>query len=106
MIVYTIANFYTILWISVRPLRRLGKFINSYRKGVNGFHRKQQLSKDLTDTLDVHGGLKSLDFEMLIDLLAEKMGLEIALRILATVDSEFREDWSATLRDHVTFLTQ
>ncbi len=102
MTIYIIANFFTLLWISIRPIRKLGRFIQSYRNGVNNFYNKKQTPENLNAILDIHGGMKSLDFEILLDLLAEKMGLEIALRIIANVDPEFGRDWTAVPRDHVS----
>ena len=44
-------------------------------------------------TLDVLGGLKSQDVELLLDLLAETNGVEVALRILTQLDVQFHEAW-------------
>lgn len=102
MAIYILANFYTLLWISIRPIRKLGRFIKGYRNGVNQFYHGKQIPENFNAILDIHGGMKSLDFEILLDLLAEKMGLEIALRIVAIVDAEFGRDWTAIPRDHVS----
>ena len=44
-------------------------------------------------TLDVLGGLKSQDVELLLDLLAETNGVAVALRILTQLDVQFHEAW-------------
>ena len=44
---------------------------------------------------------QSLDVEILLDLLAEKLGLEMALRILTLIDVEFSRDWRAQPRETV-----
>ncbi len=44
-------------------------------------------------SLDVYGGLRSPDVELLLDLLAETEGVAQALRILAVLDQEVHLAW-------------
>ncbi len=45
---------------------------------------------------------QSLDVEILMDLLAEKLGVEMALRILTMIDKEFNRDWKPQPRETVS----
>ena len=45
---------------------------------------------------------QSLDVEILMDLLAEKLGVEMALRILTMIDKEFFRDWKPQPRETVS----
>jgi hypothetical protein len=38
----------------------------------------------------------------LLDLLAEKLGIEMSLRILTLIDAEFNRDWKPQPRENVT----
>ena len=65
-----------------------------YRDGVENYSNEfnwDQSRKD--DALDVLGGLKSQDVELLLDLLAETNGVEVSLRILTLLDNNFHNKW-------------
>jgi hypothetical protein len=47
---------------------------------------------------------QSLDVEILLDLLAEKLGIEMSLRILTLIDAEFNRDWKPQPRENVKIL--
>ncbi len=59
------------------------------------YKKKSKVERD--EALDVFGGLESPDIELLLDLLAEKMGVEVALSILTLLDDDFNATWSITL---------
>ena len=93
-IVYILASLYCLLWLSITDLRKLSRLLHRYRKGVENYSNQfnwDQSRKD--DALDVLGGLKSQDVELLLDLLAETNGIEVALRILTLLDNHFHEAW-------------
>ena len=50
--------------------------------------------------LDVYGGLKSPDVEIMLDLLAETKGSSPAMRILTLLDPEFLNAWRT--QNHVS----
>ncbi len=52
-------------------------------------------------SLDVYGGLRSPDVELLLDLLAETEGVAPAVRILTMLDQEFHLAWRAHRLQHV-----
>ena len=68
--------------------------ISRYRSGVEKHSSQSNWDQARIDmTLDVLGGLKSQDVELLLDLLAETNGVEVALRILTQLDVQFHEAW-------------
>ena len=58
MFIYILANLFTLLWITIRPLRKLGRFLSTYKRGVNGYYRGAPPSSDAAALLDVYGGIK------------------------------------------------
>ena len=88
------ASFYCLLWLSINEFRKLSRLIGRYRKGVEKHSSKSNWDQSRIDmTLDVLGGLKSQDVELLLDLLAETNGVAVALRILTQLDVQFHEAW-------------
>ena len=82
------------LWLSITGFRKLSRLIGRYRNGVEKHSSISNWDQSRIDmTLDVLGGLKSQDVELLLDLLAETNGLEVALRILTQLDVQFHEAW-------------
>ena len=89
--VYVLANLYTLLWLVFKRLRKLSSLVHTYRTEL----KKATTIKwtDLEAVEDVYGGLKSPDVEVLLDLLSETMGVEVALKIMALTDAEFGTMW-------------
>jgi hypothetical protein len=58
MLIYILANLFTLLWITIRPIRKLGRFLSTYKRGVNGYYRGEPKSPDAAALLDVYGGIK------------------------------------------------
>ena len=72
----------------------MSRLIGRYRNGVEKHSSISNWDQSRIDmTLDVLGGLKSQDVELLLDLLAETNGVEVALRILTQLDAQFHEAW-------------
>ena len=72
----------------------MSRLIGRYRNGVEKHSSISNWDQSRIDmTLDVLGGLKSQDVELLLDLLAETNGVEVALRILTQLDVQFHEAW-------------
>ena len=91
---YIIATLYCLLWLSITEFRKLSRLISRYRSGVEKHSSQSNWDQARIDmTLDVLGGLKSQDVELLLDLLAETNGVEVALRILTQLDVQFHEAW-------------
>ncbi len=94
-LIYWLASLYTLIWIIVKPMRSLSGYLRQYKSSIAKL--KSNPSKGMTvkdgennnEPQDVFGGLNSPDVEMLLDLLAETMGVPPALRILTLVDQEF-----------------
>ena len=72
----------------------MSRLIGRYRNGVEKHSTISNWDQSRIDmTLDVLGGLKSQDVELLLDLLAETNGVEVALRILTQLDVQFHDAW-------------
>ena len=54
---------------------------------------KDKTEEEQEDLLDLYGGLDSPDVELLLDLLAETVGIPPAMRILTLLDEEFLKTW-------------
>jgi hypothetical protein len=93
--IYLLASCYTLLWLMIKKLRKLSCLIQSYKKGLKRLHAQKWTEMEAVE--DVFGGLNSPDVEILLDLLSEKMGVEIALRIMALTDKEFGTMWKIFL---------
>ena len=92
--VYIFASIYCLLWLSITEFRKLSRLICRYRNGVEKHSSLSNWDKSRKEmALDVLGGLKSQDVELLLDLLAETNGVEVALRILTHLDTQFHEAW-------------
>ena len=75
-------------------MRKLSRLLHRYRVGVENFSDKNNWDEAKKGaSVDVLGGLKSQDVELLLDLLAETNGVEVALRILTLLDNDFHEAW-------------
>ena len=93
-IIYILASVYFLLWLSITPLRKLSRLLHHYRAGVEDYSNQFNWDKSKKDAaLDVLGGLRSEDVELLLDLLSETNGVEVALRILTLLDTHFYEAW-------------
>ena len=93
-IIYIFASGYCLLWLNVTDLRKLSRLLHRYRDGVENYSNQFNWEKSKKDAaLDVLGGLKSQDVELLLDLLSETNGVEVALRILTLLDNNFHEAW-------------
>ena len=55
--------------------------------------------------VDVFGGLNSPDVELLLDLLAETMGMAPAMRIMTMLDPELLKSWKVKRRIEVILQT-
>ena len=82
MLIYLCCNFYTFLWMIIRHFRKLSSLLNYYTKQVK--KQEKELWDGRSDQRVVLTSLKSPDADILLDLLAEKMGVEVALKILGT----------------------
>ena len=80
MLIYLCCNFYTFLWMIIRHFRKLSSLLNYYTKQVK--KQEKELWDGRSDQRVVLTSLKSPDADILLDLLAEKMGVEVALKIL------------------------
>ena len=93
-VIYILASAYSLLWQSIPKLRKLSRLLGRYRDGVENYSAKYNWDKSRRDdALDVLGGLKSQDVELLLDLLAETSGVEVAIRILTLLDAHFYDAW-------------
>ena len=96
-VVYLLASAYSLLWLSFAKLRKLSRLLGQYRDGVQLYSNKFNWeSSKREDALDVLGGLKSQDVEILLDLLSETNGVEVAIRILTLLDTNFHEAWKVS----------
>ena len=83
---YILANFYTLLWISFKGLRPMSKLLDQYQKRLNEFQDEKE---------DNHLHQKhSLDVRYLLDLIAEKLGIDVALKIITVIDADFGPLWN------------
>ena len=93
-VIYILASAYSLLWQSFPKLRKLSRLLGRYRDGIKNYSIKYNWDKSRRDdALDVLGGLKSQDVELLLDLLAETSGVEVAIRILTLLDAHFHDAW-------------
>ena len=60
MLVYIMANLFTLLWIAIRPLRKLGRFLSKYKREVFRYYKGKSEPSDAAAVLDVYGGIKVL----------------------------------------------
>ena len=99
---YALACAYTLLWIFFRRIRRLGGFLVKYQRDVKRYVKGLDLDKERQQQLiDVYGGIKSPDVQLLLDLLAETMGIEVSIRILTLLDEDFHQTWRVMPRHGV-----
>ena len=82
------------MWLTITDMRKLSRLLHRYRVGVENYSDKNNWDESKKGaSVDVLGGLKSQDVELLLDLLAETNGVEVALRILTLLDNNFHEAW-------------
>ena len=80
LLVYLCCNFYTFLWLLIKPFRKLSCLIQNYAKQAKNQEKEKWLG--INRPRVVLASLKSPDVDLLLDLIAEKMGVEVALKIL------------------------
>ena len=80
LLVYLCCNFYTFLWLLIKPFRKLSCLIQNYAKQARNQEKEKWLG--INHQRVVLASLKSPDVDLLLDLIAEKMGVEVALKIL------------------------
>lgn len=91
-----IANLYTLLWILCKPCRKLNSHLALYKLMFHEQHKANDVEWDKNKTAlhnDVFGGLNSPDVELMLDLLAETMGIAPSMRILTMLDPELLTSW-------------
>jgi hypothetical protein len=58
MLIYVLANLFTLLWIGIRPIRKLGRFLSTYKSGVTRYYKGKPPPSEVEAILDVYGGIK------------------------------------------------
>ena len=84
---YILANVYTLLWIAIKWLRPMSKLLHQYNK-------YQEIIDEPENRPKKFGGKLSLDVQYLLDLIAEKLGIDVALKILTVIDPDFGPLWN------------
>lgn len=103
-LIYFLTTLYTLLWLCIRRMRKLSSFLMDYRDSIRRASKRHKWDQEKsTQALDVFGGMKSPDVELLLDLLAETMGIAPAMRILTLLDSEFHTSWRTQQLQQVRF---
>ena len=112
-LLYLAASIYTLVWIAFKECRKLSGHLAIYSrmcrdreavaKGaeekVVGAAASEQVETERR--ADVFGGLNSPDVELLLDLLAETMGMAPAMRIMTMLDPELLKSWKVKRRKEV-----
>ena len=80
LIIYLCCNMYTFLWLLIRNLRKLSCMLQNYVKQVETQEKDKWAGKK--QQRNVLASLQSPDVDLLLDLLAEKHGVENAIKIL------------------------
>ena len=94
MVIYMLCTLYTIIWLMIKRMRKLSSLLNEYQGGIRKYSKKMKWESTKFElNMDVYGGLKSPDVELLLDLLSETRGVHSALRILTMIDEEFISSW-------------
>ncbi|TRY63839.1 hypothetical protein TCAL_15258 [Tigriopus californicus] len=97
VVLFALCCLYTLLWTFFKGLRKLSRHLSAYRKSIRQFSKEAKWDKERSSqALDVYGGLHSPDVALLLDLLAETMGVASAMRILTILDQEFHAAWKTT----------
>lgn len=97
VILFVLCCLYTLLWTLFKGLRKLSRHLSAYRKSILQFSKQDKWDKERSSqALDVYGGLHSPDVALLLDLLAETMGVASAMRILTILDQEFHAAWKTS----------
>ena len=112
-LLYLAASIYTLVWIAFKDCRKLSGHLAIYSKmcrdreaAAKGAEEKvgAAAASERADTerrADVFGGLNSPDVELLLDLLAETMGMAPAMRIMTMLDPELLKSWKVKRRKEV-----
>ena len=111
-LLYLAASIYTLVWIAFKDCRKLSGHLAIYSKmcrdreaAAKGAEEKGAAASERVETerrADVFGGLNSPDVELLLDLLAETMGMAPAMRIMTMLDPELLKSWKVKRRKEVT----
>ncbi len=96
--IYLLCSLYTLLWICFRRLRKLSSLLVIYKRMLREQKKNAPADSEwdkekLEKHMDVYGGLNSPDVELLLDLLAETMGLAQAMRIMTMLDPDLLSSW-------------
>ena len=106
-LLYLIASAYTLIWIAFKRCRKLSSHLTIYSKMCRERDTKTvtmeggAAEEEMERKIDVFGGLNSPDVELLLDLLAETMGMAPAMRIMTMLDPELLKSWRVTRRTEV-----
>ena len=95
LIIYLCCNMYTFLWLLIKRLRKLSCLLQFYVKQVETQEKDKWAGKK--EQRNVLASLQSPDVDLLLDLLAEKHGVENAIKILGS----FKFDHTQILVKHM-----
>ena len=108
-LLYLLTSAYTLVWIAFKRCRKLSSHLTIYSKMCRERETKTVAKKgggdeeeiEMERKIDVFGGLNSPDVELLLDLLAETMGMAPAMRIMTMLDPELLKSWRVKRRTEV-----
>ena len=99
-LLYLSASIYTLIWIAFKDCRKLSGHLAIYSRMCRE-REVNSVEKEGARRIDVFGGLNSPDVELLLDLLAETMGMAPAMRIMTMLDPELLKSWKVKRRIEV-----
>ena len=101
-LLYALVTLYTLMWLTFRGMRKLSSLLKDYQKSVLRVSKRKKWDEEKREeAIDVFGGLDSPDVGLLLNLLAETIGIAPAMRILTLLDAEFHTSWKSQLLHQV-----
>lgn len=103
-LLYITVLIYTLIWIAFKDCRKLSSHLTIYSKMCREREMttmEKEGAEVMERRIDVFGGLNSPDICLLLDLLAETMGMAPAMRIMTMLDPELLKSWKVKRRIEV-----